>query len=146
VPCRKLDERERRKVFVKEHGLIDYKSLQNKEKRKPKDERELIAKMRVFARFHSSEEHQQFIDVRAQENQDLDSLHRHFCFVHASHGGGVSTPKSMTASWWEGRVAEACRPQHSELPVGGSHMTEARLVALVHTHTNDCLLVVGPCG
>ena len=63
IPCRKLDERERRKKFVLEHGLIDYKSLQNKEKRKPKDERELLAKMRVFARFHTPEEHEKFVAV-----------------------------------------------------------------------------------
>jgi len=60
---RKLDERERRKKFVLEHNLIEYKSLQNKEKRKPKDERELLAKMRVFARFHSPEEHEKFVAV-----------------------------------------------------------------------------------
>ena len=117
----KLDERERRKAFVKEFNLTDYKALQvnhppthpptqsipsstsfkppalapylytiqhlirtafssfthpnhlpthpptpspqNKEKRKPKDERELIAKLRVFARYQSPQEHEQFVQV-----------------------------------------------------------------------------------
>ncbi|EKU20936.1 histone acetyltransferase complex component, partial [Nannochloropsis gaditana CCMP526] len=58
---RKLDEREKRKAFVKEYNLIDYKALQNKEKRKPKDERELIAKLRVFARYQTPQEHEQFV-------------------------------------------------------------------------------------
>lgn len=40
-------------------------SLQNREKRKPKDERELLAKLRIFTRFFSTpEEHDQFVQVR----------------------------------------------------------------------------------
>ena len=58
----KLDERERRKRFVIERGLLDYKKLQNMDRRRPKDERELMARMRLFARFHSAEEHEQFVE------------------------------------------------------------------------------------
>ncbi len=46
---------------MREHNLIDYKALQSKEKRKPKDERELLARLRVFARYQSPQEHEQFV-------------------------------------------------------------------------------------
>ena len=57
----KLDERERRKQFVIERGLLDYKKHQQIERRRPKDERELVAQMRPFARFHTAQEHNEFV-------------------------------------------------------------------------------------
>nr|CCA23969.1 transcriptional adapter 2alpha putative [Albugo laibachii Nc14] len=57
----KLDERARRKQFVIEHGLLDYKKHQQTERRRPKEEREIIAQMRPFARFHTREEHEDLI-------------------------------------------------------------------------------------
>lgn len=58
----KLDERERRKRFVIERGLLDYKRHQQSERRRPKDERELIAQMRPFARYQTPKEHEDFIN------------------------------------------------------------------------------------
>ena len=58
----KLDERERRKRFVIERDLLDYKKHQSIERRRPRDERELVASMRAFARFHSAEEHEQLVN------------------------------------------------------------------------------------
>lgn len=58
----KLDERERRKRFVIERGLLDYKRHQQTERRRPKDERELIAQMRPFARYQTPKEHDDFVN------------------------------------------------------------------------------------
>lgn len=58
----KLTERERRKKFVVERGLLDYKLHQQTERRRPKDEREIIAQLRPFARFHSAQEHEKLVD------------------------------------------------------------------------------------
>ncbi|GLE00661.1 hypothetical protein PINS_up009449 [Pythium insidiosum] len=58
----KLDERERRKKFVIERGLLDYKKHQQSERRRPKDEREIIAQMRPFARFQTPAEHEEFVN------------------------------------------------------------------------------------
>ncbi|KAF1317240.1 Tryptophan biosynthesis protein trp1, partial [Globisporangium splendens] len=58
----KLDERERRKRFVIERGMLDYKRHQQSERRRPKDERELIAQMRPFARFQTPKEHDDFVN------------------------------------------------------------------------------------
>lgn len=57
----KLDERARRKQFVIEHGLLDYKKHLQVERRRPKEEREIIAQMRPFARFHTRQEHEELI-------------------------------------------------------------------------------------
>jgi len=52
----KLDARIERKKFILERGL-----LERKEKKRSKEEREVYNNMRVFARFHSAEEHEAFI-------------------------------------------------------------------------------------
>jgi len=52
----KLDARAERKKFILERGL-----LERKEKKRSKEEREIANNMRVFARFHSQEEHEAFI-------------------------------------------------------------------------------------
>lgn len=58
----KLTERERRKKFVVERGLLDYKLHQQSERRRPKDEREIIAQMRPFARFQTPQEHEKLVE------------------------------------------------------------------------------------
>jgi hypothetical protein len=39
-------------------GLVDYKGQQQAEKRRSKPERELVGRLRMFARFHTHEEHE----------------------------------------------------------------------------------------
>eukprot|EP00616_Rhizochromulina_sp_CCMP1243_P003341 CAMPEP_0118984516 /NCGR_PEP_ID=MMETSP1173-20130426/37931_1 /TAXON_ID=1034831 /ORGANISM="Rhizochromulina marina cf, Strain CCMP1243" /LENGTH=513 /DNA_ID=CAMNT_0006935181 /DNA_START=97 /DNA_END=1634 /DNA_ORIENTATION=+ len=58
----RLDERERRKRFVVERNLFDFKKIQLADRKRPQDERELVARLRVFARFHSAEEHEKFVE------------------------------------------------------------------------------------
>ncbi|KAF4324358.1 hypothetical protein BBO99_00001879 [Phytophthora kernoviae] len=58
----KLTEREQRKQFVVERGLLDYKLHQHTERKRPKEERELLAQMRPFARLQAPEEHDQFVE------------------------------------------------------------------------------------
>jgi hypothetical protein len=53
-----LDERERRKRFVVERGLVDYAARAAEEKKRPRDEQDLVARMRVFARFQTAPEHE----------------------------------------------------------------------------------------
>lgn len=47
----KLNERARRKEFVLERGLTNFKAHQSVEKKRPKEEKELRDKLRVFMRF-----------------------------------------------------------------------------------------------
>ena len=51
-----------RKKFILERGL-----LERKEKKRGKEEREIWNNMRVFARFHSAEEHEQFVQGLVNE-------------------------------------------------------------------------------
>ncbi|CAM9392328.1 unnamed protein product [Choristocarpus tenellus] len=57
----RLDERERRKKFVMDHKLLDFKK-QNAAKKRLKEDRDLIARCRPFARFQSPEEHEELIE------------------------------------------------------------------------------------
>ncbi|GMF48686.1 unnamed protein product [Phytophthora fragariaefolia] len=58
----KLEKRMERKKFVVERGLLDYKLHQHTERKRPKEERELLAQVRPFARFQSPEEHDNFVE------------------------------------------------------------------------------------
>lgn len=57
----KLDERESRKRFVLNRHLYDYRKIQTEEQKLPRDERDLVHRMRLFERFHTPDEHKQFI-------------------------------------------------------------------------------------
>ncbi|RYG68102.1 hypothetical protein EON64_05930, partial [archaeon] len=58
----KLAERARRKRFVLERGLLDLRGAQAKEKRLSKEERELVARFRPFARFLSPEDYETLLE------------------------------------------------------------------------------------
>ncbi|KAJ1635715.1 hypothetical protein T492DRAFT_964313 [Pavlovales sp. CCMP2436] len=57
----KLDERARRKAFVLERGLLDFRKLQAADRRRGREERELWAALRPFARLHTAAEHALFV-------------------------------------------------------------------------------------
>jgi hypothetical protein len=57
----KLDEREKRKNFIINRNLHDYRKNQEEEAKMPRDERDLVRRMRLFERFHTPDEHKQFI-------------------------------------------------------------------------------------
>lgn len=57
----KLDERERRKQFLLSRGLVDYRKNQKADEELPRDERDLVRRMRLFERLHTPEEHAKFI-------------------------------------------------------------------------------------
>lgn len=59
----RLDERERRKQFLIDRNLLDYRENEAKEAMLPPDERDLVSRMRLFARFHkSATEHNAFVE------------------------------------------------------------------------------------
>lgn len=90
----RLDERERRKKFVIEQGLIDFKKQQQTERRRTKDERDLVARLKVYSRFQSSKEQeslvtgvlrarrlkrqlQSYIDCRRMGLRTVESMRQH---------------------------------------------------------------------
>lgn len=69
IYAHKLSEREKRKQFVLERGLTDFKGYQAAEKKRPKEERELRDKLRVFMRFLPQQEMDKFIKSLLEERQ-----------------------------------------------------------------------------
>lgn len=63
----RLDERIRRKKFVIERGILDFKKIQKYERKKTKEEREIINTMKIFARFNSPEEHERIVNCIIKE-------------------------------------------------------------------------------
>jgi len=57
----KLDEREKRKQFIIDHKLLNYRENQEEMWKREPDERHLVQRMRLFARFHTYEEHESFV-------------------------------------------------------------------------------------
>jgi transcriptional adapter 2-alpha len=50
---KKLDERNKRKRFAIDRGLVDFKKQQQQERKRTKEERDLVARLRIFARFQT---------------------------------------------------------------------------------------------
>ena len=63
----RLDERIRRKKFVIERGLLDFKKQQKYERKKTKEEREIINTMKVFARFSTPDDHEKLVNCLIKE-------------------------------------------------------------------------------
>ncbi|KAG2489501.1 hypothetical protein HYH03_011953 [Edaphochlamys debaryana] len=59
---KRLDERERRRSFVLERGLLSSRSSQAVERRRNTQERDLHARMRVFARYQPQAAHEEFVE------------------------------------------------------------------------------------
>ena len=58
----KLGEREKRRQFIIDHGLLNYRENQEKLWAMPPDERHLVQRMRLFARFQTRDEHEAFVN------------------------------------------------------------------------------------
>jgi transcriptional adapter 2-alpha len=63
----RIDERIRRKKFVIERGLLDYKKSQKTERMKTKEEKEIITAMKIFARFNTAEDHEKLVNSLIKE-------------------------------------------------------------------------------
>lgn len=74
----KLAERDKRKRFVLDRGLVDIKKHQQEEKKLTKEERDLVSKLRPFARYHSQEEHEALVKgiLRAQRLRQQIELYK----------------------------------------------------------------------
>ena len=57
----RLSERIRRKEFVISRGLLDHKIQNHFDKTRNKEEKEMYALMKVFARFQTPEEHTRLV-------------------------------------------------------------------------------------
>lgn len=78
----KLDERIERKNFVIDRGLLDLKRLQQKsqEKRKNKEERDIMNGMKVFARYSTHDDHERIVNslIKERNIRELISQLRQF--------------------------------------------------------------------
>lgn len=77
----KLDDRERRKAFLLERGLLNYKKVISAERRRPKEEREILAHMRPFARFLPAKDFDELVagiitEVRLRKRIEKLKAHR----------------------------------------------------------------------
>ncbi|GBG73232.1 hypothetical protein CBR_g12949 [Chara braunii] len=69
VYCKRLDERKWRKEFILERKLLNIKKQQALDRKRSKEERELWQRARVFARFHSQEEHEALLNGLTAERR-----------------------------------------------------------------------------
>ncbi len=50
-----------------ERGLLDFKRIQKDERKKTKEEREIINAMKIFARFNTPDEHEKLVNSLIKE-------------------------------------------------------------------------------
>ena len=58
----RLDKRIEKKNFIFDRKFLDFKRIQAVERKRPKDEKELLSKMRVFAKMQSPTEFDDFVE------------------------------------------------------------------------------------
>lgn len=76
----KLQERNMRKRYAIDRGLVDMKRQQQHEKRLSRDDRELVTKLKVFSRFHSAQEHESLVEslIKAKKLRYSIELLQHY--------------------------------------------------------------------
>ena len=76
----KLAERDARKRFVIDRGLIDFKKQQQLEKRRSKEEKEIVSRLKVFSRFHSQADHEALVEgvIKAKKLRKQIELFQHY--------------------------------------------------------------------
>lgn len=65
----RLDERIKRKKFVIERNLLDFKKQYQQDRTRTKEEKEIYNLMKVFARFNTAEDHEKLVQGIIQERQ-----------------------------------------------------------------------------
>jgi len=59
---KKLDERNRRKRYAIDRGLVDFKKQQQLDRKRTKEEREMAARLRMFAPFQTPDAHEALVE------------------------------------------------------------------------------------
>lgn len=70
----RIDERIRRKKFVIERGLLDFKRIQKAERKKSKEDREIINALKPFARFNTAEDHEKIVNNLLKERMLREAI------------------------------------------------------------------------
>lgn len=84
---KKLDERVRLRKFILDNGLLDYKKIQQQDRRRPKEDRELYNNMRVFLQVLPRKEYDELLVGLVKERQ----LRRRIEVLQAWRKQGVKT-------------------------------------------------------
>ncbi|GMH61627.1 hypothetical protein TrST_g9106 [Triparma strigata] len=72
----KLAERGRRKEFVFDRGLLDYKKMEEEDSRHTVAERDMLKRARMFARFQTKEKHEKFTEGLLQAAKMREEIAR----------------------------------------------------------------------
>lgn len=64
---KRLDERVKRKNFVIDRGLLDLKKQNHLDRTRSAEEKEIYNMMKIFARFHSEEDHEKLVQNIVRE-------------------------------------------------------------------------------
>ncbi|TPX62080.1 hypothetical protein PhCBS80983_g00735 [Powellomyces hirtus] len=127
-----LDRRAERKKFVLDRGIVDFKKVQQTEKKRQKDEKDLYQKMRVFAKMQTGQDFEDFVGglltemklreeiARLQEYRRMglrdrkeidvyerDKRDREVAKSHHHHPHSYNTPRSRATPTLSGRPTPA---------------------------------------
>lgn len=84
---KKLQERTERKRYAIDRGLVDFKKQQHNDRRRTKEERDLVARLRMFAPFHTQEAHEALVDGLVKARR----LRQHILFFQQCRKMGIRT-------------------------------------------------------
>lgn len=134
----RLDRRTKRKEFIFSRNLIDYKRTVGAERKRPKEERELLNRVRHFSQMQTGEDFEEFYNGLCYE----DALRRSAAQLQMYRRAGITTLADAARFDEEQaerarRAAVAAEGGLSAYPAVGSHRTAASRTAARDTQTPE---------
>jgi len=78
-----LDKRIEKKNFIFDRNFLDFKRIQAIERKRPKDEKDLLSKIRVFAKLQSPEEFDRFFEgLKSNNNNNNNNNNYLYIYIY----------------------------------------------------------------
>ncbi|KZV73525.1 SWIRM-domain-containing protein [Peniophora sp. CONT] len=87
----RVERREQGKALMFQRGLLEYKKMQQAEKKRPKEEKEILHRLRPFAKLQTAEDYEQFCADTLYESL----LRKRIAELQAYRRNGLTTPADI---------------------------------------------------
>ncbi|VDC07606.1 unnamed protein product [Peniophora sp. CBMAI 1063] len=119
----RVERREQGKQLIFQRGLLEYKKMQAAEKKRPKEEKEIIHRLRPFAKLQTAEDYEQFCADTLYESL----LRKRIAELQAFRRNGLTTPADLHSFELDGfrrsgAKANMARELHARAPSGRSSL------------------------
>lgn len=132
---RRLDEREKRKQFVLQYELLDYKQIMQQERKRSKEVQEVISKLKPFQRVLPREEYDALVNGMIREVQLRERIQK----LQKGHKNGLRTLEEVDGFEREIRSPPDARVE-TEIDDAGDVLDVSRMAFVEHLSQEEIRL------